>query len=152
MSENLDERLKDMELKRTELENLISEKKEKLHQRASNFKQQLEDRVNPEEIIRNNPVTSVGASFGVGFVIGALIKRSGSGSGSVSTKPPRPSSASYSKKNPDKNFSRIFSEFSYDLFDAFKDVAITAIMDYASSKLSEVTSKANQNQSDSVNR
>lgn len=136
-----------LESKKAELENLISEKTEQIQQRATNLKNEIEDRVNPEEIIRNNPVTSVGVSFGIGFVIGSIIKRS-SKSDNHTTK----SAQNHPKNYSEKNLSRFISEFTYDVFDAFKDLAIGALVDYASTKFSDVSSSENKNGMDEVNK
>lgn len=143
MSDQLNDRLKDIESKKAQLESLISEKKEHIHQRATDFKHEIEGRFNPEEIIRKNPVTSVGVSFGVGFVVGSLIKRSNRNSTPVS----RPiQSASHQKS--DKNISRFVSDFAYDFFDAIKDVAINAAIEYVSSKLENTKNDENNNELD----
>lgn len=122
MSQSFEDRIKDIESRKRNLEDQISQRQEEISRRAANLKDEIEDRLRPEELVRKHPVAAMGVTFGAGFLLARLITstfRQGS-------------QASAPVQQSGKRVSSLMSDMAYDFLSAAKDMALGYAVDYAS--------------------
>ncbi|NTW49029.1 MAG: hypothetical protein HGB19_04705 [Chlorobiales bacterium] len=122
MSENFEDRIRDIESRKRSLEDQINQRQEEISRRATHLKDEIEDRLRPEEIIRKHPVAAMGVTFGAGFLLARLIT-----GGSHQHSP-----AQQSAPRSGKHVSNLMSDMTYDFLSAAKDMALGYAVDYAS--------------------
>lgn len=74
----IEAKLRDIDARKRELEKIINERQERISERMSAFKDEVEDRLTPERLIRKFPVTAIALAFGTGWLIARVLKGGGS--------------------------------------------------------------------------
>jgi len=141
MSENMEERLEEMEAKKTKLEELINQRQKQINARAAKLKEDIEERFQPKEIIREYPLTTASVLFGAGFVIarsfGEHTPKPPHHPPVEATPPPASAHSADSSKKSDGNLSGIASELAFEFLNAMKDVLLSYAIEYATEKFKE---------------
>lgn len=70
----LQQKLRDIESRKRELEKIISQRQDRISQRMSDFKEDVGERLTVTSVIRKNPAIVLGAAFGTGLLIARVLR------------------------------------------------------------------------------